>query len=129
MGLTATSLSHKVSPTYVTANLSPNELMQVMKLTGDHAAYFAMSVELGYAPMPLPQPGDDADEAFNTLMTKSIKEYGESMQAASAAHQSPSNRSLETYQKELLDSMLAGLSVLSSLKARNTAANPTPTRL
>ncbi|CAN5298007.1 hypothetical protein BH10PSE16_BH10PSE16_01110 [soil metagenome] len=121
MGLTATSLSHKVSPTYPSAHLSPDELVEVMQLTGDHSAYIAMSIKLGYAPMPLPALGDETEEGFNDRMVQSLKEYGEAMQSASVAHQKPSDRSFDAYCKEAIESILAHLSVLSSLKARSTA--------
>ena len=122
MGLTSTSLSHKVSPTYPNTNLSPDELLQVMELTGDHSAFLAMALRLGYAPIPLPKPGEHSDEIFNSLMTKSIKEYGESIHAATTAHQSPSERNLNEYRKELLESISADLSVFSSLAANIGAA-------
>jgi hypothetical protein len=124
MGLTGTSLSHKVSPTYPNTNLSPDELVQVMELTGDHSAFLAIAFRLGYTPIPTPKPGDEGDEVFHALLTNSIKEYGESMQAASTAHQTPSNRCLESYRKEVLESIQANLAILSSLTARADAASP-----
>jgi len=126
MGLSPTSLSHKVSPTYENTNLSPDELLAVMELTGDHSAFFAIALRLGYAPIPLPKPGDAADEAFNEVMTRSIREYGESMQAASEAHKCPTQRSLQAYRKELLESIMADVSVLSALTARTESSQGKP---
>lgn len=116
MGLTSTSLSHKVSPTYQNTNLSPDELVQVMELTGDHSAFLAMALRLGYVPIPLPKDQERTDEVFNGAMTKNIKEYSESIQAATAAHQRPSDNNVNAYKKELLESIHAGLSVLSVLE-------------
>lgn len=37
MGITAVSLSHKVSPTYPSAHCSPEEIVAICQLTRDHA--------------------------------------------------------------------------------------------
>ena len=48
LGISQTSLLHKVSPTYPTAHCSPEEAVEIMQVTGDHGALHAMAGPLGY---------------------------------------------------------------------------------
>lgn len=80
LGLSVTSLSHKVSPTYPNAHCSPEETLDIMQITGDHGALQAMAAELGYVILPSPelahQEGDSAQALaavvgrFGTFITE-----------------------------------------------------------
>lgn len=121
MGITSTSLSHKVSPTYPSTNLSPDELVLVMELTGDHSAFFSMAIRLGYAPIPLPSAENFSDSKFNAVVTENIKEFSESLSAATTAHQSPTRKNVDACRKEVLDSIRASLSVIATLETEGNS--------
>jgi len=117
MGLTATSLSHKVSPTYVNTNLSPDELLEVMKLTGDHSALVEMAFKLGYVLLELPKQDDTADTAFNGVVTTGIKEFGECLQSATTAHSNPTPNNINACRKETFDVVRSSMAILASVEA------------
>lgn len=75
LGINVTSLSHKVSPTYPTAHCSPEEMVEIMELTGDHGALHAMAARLGY--VLLPAPGVDGGHESLQALASTVAEFGE----------------------------------------------------
>lgn len=76
LGCSETSLNHKVSPTYPGAHCSPEEMRDIMELTGDHGALHALAAPLGYVLLPTPRVGD-ADGATAQALATSVREYAE----------------------------------------------------
>lgn len=75
MGLQQTSLYHKVSPTYPTAHCSPEEMLEIMQITGDHGALHALAGHLGYVLLPAPELSDETEGML--ALAESIREFGE----------------------------------------------------
>lgn len=81
MGISPSSLAHKVSPTYPTAHCSPGEMAQIMELTGDHSALQALADRLGYLLVPLPQ--GEAGAGFAQELATTVHEFGQFIAEAS----------------------------------------------
>lgn len=129
MGLTATSLSHKVSPTYPTAHCSPDEVVAVCKLTGDHAALQAMAMQLGYALLPVATDAG-ADPEYINRVTASAKEFGEFLaeSAAGIADKHISDSEMAKISKEFAESMAAQAHLFAVVQARHEAGKQNPER-
>lgn len=76
LGMSVTSLNHKVSPTYPGAHCSPEEALQIMQVTGDHGALHVQAQLLGYVLLPVPEVGAPGSQAAQVLAT-SVREFGE----------------------------------------------------
>ncbi|WP_219209464.1 phage regulatory CII family protein [Variovorax boronicumulans] len=123
MGLSNGSLSRKVSPNDPVSHLSPAEFVTVCKTTGDHSAFLAMAMELGYLPMPM-HTASTRDLAPSLSAT--FKELGEWLQAASAANSAPSlsDNGLMILQRELIEGIAASVQTFCELKAKHVGAKP-----
>jgi hypothetical protein len=75
MGMSATSLSHKVSPTYLTAHCSPEEIVEIMDITGDDGPLEAMAAARGKLLLNAPSLGDEGGEASRVL-AETVREFG-----------------------------------------------------
>lgn len=126
MGITATSLSHKVSPTYPSAHCSPDEVVNVCKLTGDHEAVRAMAKELGYALLPIAQASDACGPEHAKRMAATVKEFGEFLaeSAANAADGHLSDNEMARITREFMESMAAQTGLYAALKAMHQAGKP-----
>lgn len=67
LGVSVTSLSHKVSPTYPGAHCSPEETLDIMQITGDHGALQSMAAELGYVMLPAPELAHQQGDSVQAL--------------------------------------------------------------
>ncbi len=76
LGISRTSLNHKVSPSYPDAHCSPAELLAIMEATGDHGALHALAGHLGYVVVPSRVPGEPHGETTQAL-ADSVREFGE----------------------------------------------------
>ena len=54
LGMSATTLSHKVSPSYPTQFMSPEGMLELMEVTGDDGALQALAQARGYVLLPMP---------------------------------------------------------------------------
>jgi len=75
LGISASSLAHKVSPTYPGAHCSPGELAQICELTGDHSAVVALASRLGYVLIPVAQGNAPAE--FSRELAATVREFGQ----------------------------------------------------
>ena len=73
--INATSLAHKVSPTYPTAHCSPEEAVEIMEVTGDHGGLHAMAARLGY--VLIPAPGVDGGHESLQALAATVAEFGQ----------------------------------------------------
>jgi len=77
MGISASSLAHKVKPSNLGAHCSPEEMAQVCEMTGDHGAAHALADRLGYVLLPMPQLADGVDAGFTTGLASAVQEFGQ----------------------------------------------------
>lgn len=75
MGMSQTSLLHKVSPTYPGAHCSPDEMLEIMEATGDDGPLEAMAASRGKLLVAAPSLGDDGGEASRVLAA-TVREFG-----------------------------------------------------
>lgn len=122
MGITSTSLSHKVSPTH-TAHCSPEEIVDICQLTGDHAPMQAMARALGYVLVPLAQEGADTGQEYIERLTAAAKEFGEYIaeSTSSYADKRISDDEMARITKEFADSMAAQSHLFSILQSKHAA--------
>lgn len=83
LGIGVSSLLHKVSPTYPTAHVSPEEMLDIMEVTGDHGAMHALAGHLGYVLLPAPQCADGSEPI--AALAETVREFGEFVANASQA--------------------------------------------
>lgn len=123
LGISNGILSRKVSPNDPACHLSPAELVKVCKETGDHSAFVAMAMELGYVLMPLDVSlADDP----SCPMGRTFKESGEWLQKASALNASPrpTPNQIEEARRELFESIAQDMRMFSMLQAKSLAQQP-----
>lgn len=77
MGISPSSLAHKVKPSNAGAHCSPGEMAQICELTGDHGALHALAGRLGYVLLPVPQLVEGADSGFTQELVSTVREFGE----------------------------------------------------
>lgn len=120
MRISASSLSHKVSPTYPGAHCSPDEMATIMELTGDHGPMQALAGRLGYMLMPLPAVGMPGDQFAQRLAT-SVQEFGEFVAevAKDLADNQVSDNELRRIERELSEMMVAAQALYAYAAARN----------
>lgn len=84
MGISASSLAHKVKPSNTLAHCSPGEVAQICELTGDHSALQALAQRLGYVLLPVPQLADGVDASVAHEIAQTAREFGEFISEAGA---------------------------------------------
>lgn len=130
MGMRASSLDHKVSPTYPGAHCSPQEMAAIMELTGDHGPLQALAMRLGYALLPLPRADDVAqiDGELVRQLASSVREFGEFITEISTdlADGKVSDNELRRIERELTDMMTAAQSLYAYAARLNQDAKPGP---
>lgn len=121
--ISASSLSHKVSPTYPTAHCSPGEMAAIMELTGDHGPLQALAERLGYMLLPMPAVGMDGDQLAQR-MAASVREFGEFVAevAKDLADNQVSDNELRAIERELAEMMGAAQQLYAYAAARNGQA-------
>lgn len=124
LDMSVTSLSHKVSPTYPTAHCSPEEVIEIMQVTGDHGPLHAMASALGYVLMPAPTHLSD-DETVVAL-TRAVKEFGEFIAEAGADLQDGriSDNELARIEREGAQALASIQRLLSVVSGINQAGKP-----
>lgn len=126
MGMRASSLDHKVSPTYLGAHCSPDDMARIMEFTGDHGALQALGLRLGYALLHLAKPDAQLGPDFVHALSTTVREFGEFISEASTnlADGRVSDNELRRIERELAD-MMAAAQALYGLAARiNRDAKP-----
>ena len=125
MGISASSLAHKVSPNYPGAHCSPQEMAAIMEFTGDHGALQALAGRMRYMLLPMVAKGP-VDAEFTQRLATSVKEFGEFIAAISAdlGDGRVTDNELRRIECELAD-MQAATAALYALAARlNRDAKP-----
>ncbi|MGC3984806.1 MAG: hypothetical protein QM777_08810 [Pseudorhodoferax sp.] len=125
MSMSATSLSHKVAPNHPSAHCSPEEVVEICRLTGDHAPVQAMAMRLGYALVPI-----DTDSSMSAAdacrIATSAKEFGEYLAAAAANAGGKGIKDTEMARitKEFAESMAAQAQLFAHLQSQYEAGKP-----
>ena len=125
MGLSATTLSHKVSPTYPGQFCSPEELLQVMEVTGNNAPLIALAAARNFALLPIPQ-GDGTAGSCTTAVVASIREFAEfvtEITADSADDHITANEMIRI-EREALDAIAAIQHTVAWAAAKHASAKP-----
>ena len=126
MGMRASSLDHKVSPTYPGAHCSPEEMAAIMELTGDHGPLQALAMRLGYSLLPLSRPGTQVGLEVVRQLAAAVREFGEFIGEISndLADGQVSDNELRRIQHELADMMGAAQSLYGLAARMNHDAKP-----
>lgn len=129
MGISASSLAHKVSPNYPGAHCSPQEMADIMEFTADHGALHAMAGRMRYMLLPM-VPEGEVDGEFAQRLAGTVKEFGEFIAEISSdlADGRVTDNELKRIERELSD-MQAATAALYALAARlNRDAKPSHLR-
>jgi len=126
LGMSVTTLNHKVSPTYPGAHCSPEECVAIQQITGDHAAHHAAGALLGYVHIPVPQLGEgEADESVQAL-ARCVHEFGQF--AAEAAQDlmdgRVSDNELARIEREGAEALAAIHALMKRAQGLNLAGKP-----
>ena len=129
MGISASSLQHKVKPANTCAHCSPGEMAQICELTGDHGAAHALAGRLGYVMLAVPSM-HGVDSGFAAELAATVKEFGQFIAEVSEdlADGEVTDNELRRIEREATE-MLAAVQKLTMLAARiNQAGKPAPDR-
>jgi len=77
VGMSDTTLLHKVSPTYPTQFCSPEEALMLMEVADDDGPLIAMADARHYVLLPMPQLAGDASDECMARMLDCVKEFSE----------------------------------------------------
>lgn len=129
MGISASSLAHKVSPTYPGAHCSPGEMAQIMEFTGDHAALNALAARLGYLLLHVPQD-DEAGGCMHELAS-TVREFGEFIAEVSGdvADGKVTDTELRRIEREGAQALAAMQQLIALAGRMNADAKPTHLRV
>lgn len=125
MSISPTSLSHKVAPNHPSAHCSPDEVVDICRLTGDHSAMQAMAFQLGYVLVPI-ESTSAMSAADACRIAASAKEFGEFLAEAAS---NPSGKGIKDADmvritKEFAESMAAQAALFAHLQATHDAGKP-----
>jgi hypothetical protein len=126
MRISASSLSHKVSPTYPGAHCSPDEMAVIMELTGDHGPMQALAQRLGYVLLPV--PAAVSSDQFAQRLAASVREFGEFVAevAKDLADNQVSDNELRRIERELAEMMGAAQALYAYAAGRNKGVADEP---
>lgn len=115
----------KVDPNRGDCHCSPEEAAQIMALTGDHGALFAMAAELGYLCLANPSVGDEAGECATQLVdsVSRCSDYFKTISTASADGEIKLNE-LKEIDARCLEAMAALVSLRAWAAKRHEEAKP-----
>lgn len=130
MGISSSSLAHKVSPTYPGAHCSPQEMAAIMEFTDDHGALQALAGRMRYMLLPM-VPEGEIDGQFAQRLAGTVKEFSEFITEISQdlADGRVTDNELKRIERELAD-LTREASALYALAARvNRDAKPAHLRV
>lgn len=106
--VSVTSLSHKVSPTYPGAHCSPEEVLEIMDITGDDGPLHALAQARGYVLLPAPRVAMEGDSA-GLALAHSVQAFGEfaAESARGLADGRVTGNELARLQREAADALAA----------------------
>lgn len=117
MGMSATTLNHKTSPTYPTQFCSPEEMLQLMEITGDDGALHALAHARHCVLVPLPQRGEaGGDETLTALLLDAVREFAEATEAVTKAVQEKSAGKREIKANELATIESEGTQAIAAIQ-------------
>lgn len=108
MRLSATTLNHKVSPTYGGSHVSPEEAADICELTGDVGFLHALAARLGHVALAVPQSAGAATPGAVAL-AQSVQQFGDfaSAAAGSLADGRVTGNELADMEREAAEAMAA----------------------
>lgn len=116
LGISTTSLAHKVSPTYPSAHCSPEETLAICEATGDHGYLHTLCAHLGYVALRAAPSGDEGEMA---AMATVVKEFGELVSAAAMgmADGQVTGNELASIEREAAEAVAAINGVVAVMRA------------
>jgi hypothetical protein len=126
MGMSRHTLTHKCSPTDLTAHCSPEEAAMIMEITGDHGPLQAMADRLGYICLSRMA----CDEATDGELVAAVREFGEFLHASSSgmADGQVSDNELGRIEAEASDAISRINQLVAKARAINQAGKPVELR-
>lgn len=85
LDMSVTTLSHKVSPTYPAQFCSPEEMLQIMRETGDNGPLVALADAVGCMVLPLPALSADGSDECTRKLLCAVKEFSELAQVTASS--------------------------------------------
>ncbi|SEL13100.1 hypothetical protein SAMN05216359_105309 [Roseateles sp. YR242] len=123
-------LMAKVNPDRTDTHCSPQEMLQIMDITGDHGALFEMAEEMGYVLLKNPLAGQEPGECSKHLVS-CIKEFGEFVETVSsaAADNDITHNELKDIHGRCADAQAAILKLQAWAEARHEQSKPARLRV
>lgn len=116
----------KVSPDRDDTHCSPEEMLQIMAVTGDHSALFAMAEDLGYVLLKNPAHGQTADIECTKHLVVTVREFGEFIETVTeaASDRDINANELKEIHAKCADAQAALLSLDAWAEQRHEAGKP-----
>lgn len=126
MGISVNSLAHKVKPSNLNAHCSPEEMLQICEMTGDHGAVHALACRLGYVLLPMPELADGVDATFTVGLASAVQEFGQFISEVSAnlADGVVTENELRRINKEAAEMIAAAQKLVILAENMHEAAKP-----
>jgi len=126
MGISASSLQHKVNPAYAKAHCSPEEAVEICELAGDKAALVAFAARLDCMVLPLPAGDSGHDEDLMRRTSAACVEFGELITEVglTTADGRVTDNELRRVEAGIADLTLALHTLLAGIQAINQRDKP-----
>lgn len=131
LGMSETTLNHKVSPTYPTQFCSPEEMLLLMQETGDKGALLALADGLDCMVLPLPSMRADGVHECTLKLLDAVREFSEftGVTAESAEREGISDNELERIEAEGAEAIAAIQRLMAWAAANNAKRKPSHLRV
>ncbi|MBA4341166.1 MAG: hypothetical protein C0423_03315 [Methylibium sp.] len=126
LDMSPTTLSHKVSPTYPTQFCSPEEMLEIMRETGDNGPLVALADAVGCMVLPLPALSADGTDECTRKLLDAVKEFSDFTQATaeSAAEDGISDNELQRIEAEGAQAIASIQKLMAWAAAKNAERKP-----
>lgn len=131
MGLSETTLNHKVSPTYQTQFCSPEEMLLLSDITGDDDALNVFASARRKLLLDMPDIGAAGEQICTQRLLKAVSEFAEfaSETAKSAQAGGVTDNARARVEKEAAEAMAAIQHVVAWVAAANLKDKPAQLRV
>ena len=125
MDMSGTTLSHKASPTYPMQFCSPEEMLQIMEITGNDAPLIALAAARNYALLPIAQDLAVADSCAEAVVT-SMREFAAFVTeiTADSADDAITANEMARIEREALDAIASIQRTVAWAAAKHASARP-----
>ena len=126
LDMSPTTLLHKVSPTYPTQFCSPEEMLEIMRETGDTGPLVALADAVGCMVLPLPALSADGSDECTRKLLDAVKEFSDFTQAMveSVEKDGINDNELQRLETEGAQAIAAIQKLMAWAGAKNTERKP-----